>query len=73
MGFFNKIFGGGQADRAEALRALEQIERLVERESPIEAMEFIASLGDRYSSMVGPSGPLHARFIACIFKLKAKV
>ena len=72
MGLFSKLFGGGEADETAALRALEEFERLAERDSPIEAMEFMASLRGRCSAMLGPNGPLHSRFIACLDKLKKK-
>lgn len=57
---------------SEALEALEHFERLANLDSPLDAMEFMGALGGRYSPMLGPNGPLHARFMACMNKLKAK-
>ena len=72
MNLFNRIFGSSKSQEEEALQALEDLERLAEHDSPLDAMEFMATLNKRYSSMLGPSGPLHSRFIACLDKLKAK-
>ncbi len=73
MGFFSKLFEANDSDdETGALRALEEFERLAERDSPVEGMEFMAGLGGRHSKMLGPNGPLHGRFIACLDRLKEK-
>src|SRR5262249_11951709 len=72
MGLCSRMFGRGGSDESDALPALEQFEELADRDSPLDAMEFMASLSGRYSAMLGPNGPLHSRFIACMEKLKRK-
>ncbi len=75
MGFWSSLFGNKPLSFDEARSLLDQADHLADLDNPLPAMEYMQSKMFKRipKEIIGTGGPLHGRFLAILFKIKAKV
>jgi hypothetical protein len=73
MRFLSRLFGAEKSGMDKASHFLDEAERLADHENPLPAMEFLSRIPAGSQDFIGPSGPLHDRFILILHKVKSRV